>query len=113
MTSVETINVDSNNFKTEVLESDIPVVVDFWAPWCGPCRIIGPSLEEIAGEMAGEVKVAKVNVDENARLAVEYGVISIPTLAIFKAGKVADVKIGGATKSALASWIEKAAWSTK
>jgi thioredoxin 1 len=109
MTSVGSVKVGAHNFKSEVLESDIPVLVDFWASWCGPCRMIGPSLEEIAAEMAGKVKVAKINVDENPELAGDYGVQSIPTLAIFKSGQIAEVKVGAAGKTALIDWIVNAA----
>ncbi|MDR7145948.1 thioredoxin [Rhizobium sp. BE258] len=104
-----TVKVDINNFQSEVLESAEPVVVDFWAEWCGPCKMIAPSLEEIATELAGKVKVAKLNIDENPELAAQFGVRSIPTLAIFKAGEVADIKVGAAPKTALSSWISSAA----
>ncbi|AJD39409.1 MULTISPECIES: thioredoxin [Rhizobium] len=104
-----TVKVDINNFQSEVLESAEPVVVDFWAEWCGPCKMIAPSLEEIATELAGKVKVAKLNIDENPELAAQFGVRSIPTLAIFKAGEVADIKVGAAPKTALSSWISNAA----
>jgi thioredoxin 1 len=104
-----TVKVDVSNFQSEVLDSAEPVVVDFWAEWCGPCKMIAPSLEEIANEMAGKVKVAKLNIDENPELAAKFGVRSIPTLAIFKAGEVADIKVGAAPKSALSSWISNAA----
>jgi len=104
-----TVKVDINNFQSEVLESAEPVVVDFWAEWCGPCKMIAPSLEEISTELAGKVKVAKLNIDENPELAAQFGVRSIPTLAIFKAGEVADIKVGAAPKTALASWISSAA----
>jgi thioredoxin 1 len=104
-----TVKVDTSNFQAEVLNSAEPVVVDFWAEWCGPCKMIGPSLEEISNEMAGKVKVVKVNIDENPEIAAQYGVRSIPTLAMFKAGEVADIKVGAAPKTALTSWISTAA----
>ncbi|WP_419907129.1 thioredoxin [Hoeflea sp.] len=100
-----TVKVDTSNFKSEVLDASEPVVVDFWAEWCGPCKMIAPSLEEISAEMAGKVKVAKVNIDENPDIAAQYGVRSIPTLAMFKGGEVADIKVGASPKSALSSWI--------
>ena len=100
-----TVHVTDATFDEEVKNSDVPVVVDFWAEWCGPCRMIGPSLEEIAEEMNGKVKIAKVNVDDNPDLAVQYGVRSIPMLAMFKGGELADVKVGAAPKTALSSWI--------
>ena len=103
-----TVNVDNSNFKSEVLDSAEPVVVDFWADWCGPCKMIAPSLEEIATKMNGRIKVAKVNVDENPELAVQYGVRSLPTLAMFKGGEVADMKVGALPKTALSSWISEA-----
>ncbi|MGV8937615.1 MAG: thioredoxin [Allorhizobium sp.] len=104
-----TVKVDNANFQSEVLDSAEPVVVDFWAEWCGPCKMIGPSLEEISNEMAGKVKVAKVNIDENPELAAKFGVRSIPTIAMFKGGEVTDMKVGAAPKSALTSWISNAA----
>jgi thioredoxin 1 len=104
-----TVKVDNNNFQAEVLNSAEPVVVDFWAEWCGPCKMIAPSLEEIATELAGKVKVAKLNIDENPELAAQFGVRSIPTLAMFKGGEVADIKVGAAPKTALSAWISSAA----
>ena len=104
-----TVKVDNANFQAEVLDSTSPVVVDFWAEWCGPCKMIAPSLEEISTEMAGKVKVAKINIDENPELAAKFGVRSIPTLAMFKAGEVADIKVGAAPKTALSAWISSAA----
>ena len=104
-----TVKVDTSNFQDEVLNAQEPVTVDFWAEWCGPCKMIAPSLEEISNEMAGKVKVAKINIDENPEIAAQYGVRSIPTLAIFKAGEVADIKVGAAPKTALTSWITNAA----
>ena len=103
-----TVKVNSANFQAEVLNAAEPVVVDFWADWCGPCKMIAPSLEEIASELEGKVKVAKLNIDENPELAAQYGVRSIPTLALFKAGEVADIKVGAAPKNALSSWINSA-----
>ena len=89
-----TVKVDKNNFKADVLDASEPVVVDFWAEWCGPCKMIGPSLEEISTELGGKVKIAKLNIDENPELAAQFGVRSIPTLMIFKGGEVADIKVG-------------------
>ena len=103
-----TVTVDKSNFKAEVLDSAEPVVVDFWAEWCAPCKMIAPSLEEIATEMNGRVKVVKLDVDENPELAARYGVRSVPTLAMFKGGEVADVKVGALPKTALSSWISGA-----
>ncbi|GAB5508403.1 MAG: thioredoxin [Rhizobiaceae bacterium] len=100
-----TVKVDNNSFKSDVLEATEPVVVDFWAEWCGPCKMISPALEEIATEMGGKVKVAKLNIDENPELAAQYGVRSIPTLMLFKGGEVADMKVGAAPKTALSAWI--------
>ena len=100
-----TVKVDKNNFQSDVLQASEPVVVDFWAEWCGPCKMIAPALEEIAGELDGKVRIAKLNIDENPELAAQYGVRSIPTLMLFKGGEVADMKIGAAPKSALSSWI--------
>lgn len=100
-----TLKIDKNNFQSDVLQSVEPVVVDFWAEWCGPCKMIAPALDEIAAEMGGKVKIAKVNIDENPELAAQFGVRSIPTLMLFKGGEVADMKVGAAPKTALSSWI--------
>ena len=100
-----TQKVDKSNFQADVLQSSEPVVVDFWAEWCGPCKMIAPSLEEIATELNGKVKIAKLNIDENPELAAQFGVRSIPTLMIFKGGEVADMKVGALPKTALSSWI--------
>jgi thioredoxin 1 len=104
-TQMTTVKVDNSNFQSDVIEASEPVVVDFWAEWCGPCKMISPALEEIAGELNGKVKIAKLNIDENPELAAKYGVRSIPTLMLFKGGEVADMKVGAAPKTALSAWI--------
>ncbi|MAS06953.1 MAG: thioredoxin [Ahrensia sp.] len=103
-----TVKIDNSNFQSDVLGSSEPVVVDFWAEWCGPCKMISPALEEISEEMDGQVKIAKVNVDENQELAVQYGVRSIPMLLMFKNGEIADQMIGAAPKAKLSDWIKNA-----
>jgi thioredoxin 1 len=94
------------NFETEVLQSDVPVLVDFWATWCGPCRMIAPIIEELAGEYAGRVKVAKVDVDQNPGVATKYGIRSIPTLAVFKNGQVVEMIVGAVPKPAIVKKLE-------
>ena len=101
------VKVTDDTFEAEVRNSDIPVVVDFWAEWCGPCKQIGPALEELSEEYAGLVKVAKVNVDENPNSPAQLGVRGIPALFLFKDGEVVSNKIGAAPKAALQSWIEE------
>jgi thioredoxin 1 len=103
-----TVKVTDANFKTDVMGASGPVVVDFWAEWCGPCKMIGPSLEEIAEELQGKVTIAKLNVDENPGVAGTYGIRSIPTLMLFKDGKMASSKVGAAPKSELKKWISSA-----
>jgi len=103
-----TVKTDKNSFKADVLDSSEPVVVDFWAEWCGPCKMIAPALEELSNELSGKVKVAKLNIDENPELAAQFGVRSIPTLMLFKGGQVADMKVGAAPKTALSHWINGA-----
>ena len=103
-----TVKVTDANFKADVMGAEGPVVVDFWAEWCGPCKMIGPSLEEIADELQGKVTIAKLNVDENPGVAGTYGIRSIPTLMIFKDGKMASSKVGAAPKSELKKWITAA-----
>ena len=95
------IAVSDNNFETEVLNSDLPVLVDFWAPWCGPCRLVSPVVEEIGKEYEGKLKVCTVNVDECPTLAAKYGIMGIPTLSIFKNGQVADSIVGASPKTVI------------
>ena len=97
--------VSDANFDAEVLKAKGPVVVDFWAEWCGPCRMIAPALEEIAGAMGDKVKIVKLNVDENPATASKYGIMSIPTLMIFKNGELASRQVGAAPKQKLEQWI--------
>lgn len=100
--------VSDKDFDTEVLKSATPVVVDFWAEWCGPCRMIAPALEEISGTLAGKVKIVKLNVDENPATAAKYGIMSIPTLMLFKNGELASRQVGAAPKQKLEQWITTA-----
>lgn len=103
-----TVKVDNSNFQSAVLDSDIPVVVDFWAEWCGPCKAIGPALEEISNEMGDKIKITKVNSDENPEIAAKYGVRSIPTLILFKNGEPAALQVGAKPKNGLVTWINGA-----
>lgn len=108
MASPNIITISSENFSKEVLQSSEPVLVDFWAEWCGPCKMLGPVLDELAGEYSGKAKIAKVNVEENQDLASQYGISSIPTLLLFKGGEVRQQAVGLKPKAALKSLIDSA-----
>jgi len=99
--------VTDSTFKQEVLDSEVPVLVDFWAPWCGPCRMVAPVVDEIAEQYSGKVKVVKVNTDDNPSVASQYGIRSIPTLMIFKGGQRVDMVVGAVPKTTLATTLEK------
>ncbi|MEO1700521.1 MAG: thioredoxin [Pseudomonadota bacterium] len=101
-----TVTVNNDNFQSDVLGAETPVVVDFWAEWCGPCKMIAPALEELSGEFDGKVKIAKINIDENPDIAAQYGVRSIPTLYMFKDGEVVDQMVGAAPKGKLSDWMK-------
>lgn len=101
-----TVELTDDNFQSEVIDSDVPVLVDFWADWCAPCRAIAPAVEEIANEYQGKAKVGKLDVDNNQQVAMEYGIRSIPTLLIFKDGEVAEQIIGAVPKAQLTSKLE-------
>jgi thioredoxin 1 len=106
--TMATVKVTDATFRSDVVGASGPVVVDFWAEWCGPCKMIGPALEEISDELEGQVKIVKLNVDENPGVAGAYGIRTIPTLMIFKGGKMATSKIGAAPKGELKKWIADA-----
>jgi thioredoxin 1 len=99
-------HVNASSFQPEVISSPLPVLVDFWAEWCGPCKAIAPVLEQLSAELAGKLKIVKVNVDEAPDLAQQFGIRSIPTLFVFKGGKVVDQAMGAKSKAQLASWLQ-------
>ncbi|MGP1257130.1 thioredoxin TrxA [Algihabitans albus] len=100
-------HVSDASFDSDVIKADLPVVVDFWAEWCGPCKMIAPALEEIAQDLNGKARIAKLNIDDNPSTPARYGVRGIPTLMIFKDGQVAATKVGALPKGALQQWIEE------
>lgn len=102
---MSSIAVKDSTFEAEVLKADGPVVVDFWAEWCGPCKALSPLIDEVAGELQGKVKIVKVNIDESPDAPTKYGVRGIPTLMLFKDGQVVDTRVGGMPKSQLSEWI--------
>jgi thioredoxin 1 len=104
--SEKIVHLTDDTFDQEVLQSDVPVVVDYWAEWCGPCKMIGPILEELAEEYGDKIKIAKINIDDNAQTPPKFGIRSIPTLMVFKNGEVEGTKVGAASKSDLTAFIE-------
>jgi thioredoxin 1 len=102
---MSSIAVKDSTFEAEVLKADGPVVVDFWAEWCGPCKALSPLVDEVATELEGKVKIVKVNIDESPEAPTKYGVRGIPTLMLFKDGQVVDTRVGGMPKSQLTEWI--------
>ncbi len=104
--SEQIVHLTDDTFDQEVLQSDVPVVVDYWAEWCGPCKMIGPILEELAEEYGDKIKIAKINIDDNAQTPPKFGIRSIPTLMVFKNGEVEGTKVGAASKSDLTAFIE-------
>jgi len=104
----DAIKVESNTFQSEVLDSDVPVLVDFWAPWCGPCKMLTPTIEALAGEYTGKAKVVKINVDDNQQLAAQFGIRGIPTVMVFKGGQAVSTMVGLQPKEQLAAALDDA-----
>ncbi len=104
--SEQIVHVTDDNFEAEVLKSELPVLVDYWAEWCGPCKMIAPVLDEITGDYAGKIKVAKLNIDDNPNTPPRYGIRGIPTLMLFKDGEVEATKVGAVSKSQLIAFID-------
>ena len=102
-------NINDSDFETEVLKADGPVMVDFWAEWCGPCKALSPIVDEVANEIGEKVKIVKINIDNNPEAPTKYGVRGIPTLMVFKGGEVVDTKVGGMSKSQLTEWLSSVA----
>lgn len=102
---MSSVNVSDANFENEVLKADGPVMVDFWAEWCGPCKALSPIVDEVANEVAGKMKVVKVNIDDNPNAPTKYGVRGIPTLMVFKDGALLDTKVGGMSKTQMNEWL--------
>lgn len=102
------VSVSDKDFENQVLKADQPVVVDFWAEWCGPCKAMSPLVDELAAEMAGKVKVVKINIDDSPEAPTKYGVRGIPTFMVFKGGKVVDTRVGGMSKTAFSDWVKAA-----
>ncbi len=107
MASDKIVTITNDNFESEITNSETPVLVDFWAPWCGPCRMVAPVLDDLAEEMTGKVRIAKLNVDEQQEIAFKYQVSSIPTFILFKQGKMADRAMGAMPKTAFQSFITR------
>ena len=103
---MSSVNVSDADFENEVLKSKEPVMVDFWAEWCGPCKALSPIVDEVANEVSGKMKVVKINIDENPNAPTKYGVRGIPTLMVFKGGELIDTKVGGMSKTQLNEWLD-------
>ena len=101
-------NTTDSSFESDVIKSDMPVLVDFWAEWCGPCKMVSPILEELAGELGDKVKIVKVNIDENPETPTKFGVRGIPTLMVFKGGELVSTKVGAMPKQAMSEWVSSA-----